>query len=154
MSTTRFLFSISDAVSLDTTRTPNHPWVSFLSLLLNRQTIHCLYSNQNGSLAFKCKLVSHCPWDTPAVLSFPLTVDSALALASLTRNTDSQLMTQMVFGSLLKCHFPPRGLVWDLPGPGLTPGSHAWQADSLPSEPPGKLLVWPHCSFLSEPFLP
>ena len=26
----------------------------------------------------------------------------------------------------------------DLPDPGIEPGSPAWQADSLPSEPPGK----------------
>ena len=31
------------------------------------------------------------------------------------------------------CH--PSG---DFPGPGIEPGSHALQADSLPSEPPGK----------------
>ena len=27
---------------------------------------------------------------------------------------------------------------WDLPDPGIEPGSPALQADSLPSEPPGK----------------
>ena len=31
--------------------------------------------------------------------------------------------------------FPPLG---DLPDPAIKPGSPAWQADSLPSEPPGK----------------
>ena len=30
---------------------------------------------------------------------------------------------------------------WDLPDPGIEPGSPASQADSLPSEPPGKLFV-------------
>ena len=29
----------------------------------------------------------------------------------------------------------------DLPGPGIEPGSPALQADALPSEPPGKLVV-------------
>ena len=33
------------------------------------------------------------------------------------------------------CHFPSPG---DLPDPGIEPGSPAVQADSLPSEPPGK----------------
>ena len=28
----------------------------------------------------------------------------------------------------------------DLPDPGIEPGSPAWQADALPSEPPGKLV--------------
>ena len=32
--------------------------------------------------------------------------------------------------------FPPTG---DLPDPGIEPGSPALRADSLPSEPPGKL---------------
>ena len=36
------------------------------------------------------------------------------------------------------CHFP---LQRDLPDPGIEPGSPALQADSLPSEPPGKPLV-------------
>ena len=27
---------------------------------------------------------------------------------------------------------------WDLPNPGIKPRSPAWQADTLPSEPPGK----------------
>jgi len=27
----------------------------------------------------------------------------------------------------------------DLPDPGIEPGSPAWQGDSLPAEPPGKL---------------
>ena len=31
--------------------------------------------------------------------------------------------------------FPSPG---DLPNPGIEPGSPAWQADALPSEPPGK----------------
>ena len=31
--------------------------------------------------------------------------------------------------------FPSPG---DLPNPGIKPGSHTWQADSLPYEPPGK----------------
>ena len=34
--------------------------------------------------------------------------------------------------------FPPTG---DLPDPGIEPGSPALQADSLPSEPPGKPLA-------------
>ena len=29
----------------------------------------------------------------------------------------------------------------DLPDPGIEPGSPALQADSLPSEPPGKLMM-------------
>ena len=33
--------------------------------------------------------------------------------------------------------FPPPG---DLPNPGIEAGSHELQADSLPSEPPGKFL--------------
>ena len=33
--------------------------------------------------------------------------------------------------------FPSPG---DIPNPGIEPGSPALQADSLPSEPPGKLL--------------
>ena len=33
------------------------------------------------------------------------------------------------------CHFPSPG---DLPDPGIEPGSPAFQADALPSEPPGK----------------
>ena len=32
--------------------------------------------------------------------------------------------------------FPSPG---DLPDPGIEPGSHALEADALPSEPPGKL---------------
>ena len=36
--------------------------------------------------------------------------------------------------------FPSPG---DLPNPGIEPGSSAWQADTLPSEPPGK----PHLAF-------
>ena len=35
--------------------------------------------------------------------------------------------------------FPPPV---DLPDPGIEPGSPAWQADSLPSGPPGKLLKY------------
>ena len=34
--------------------------------------------------------------------------------------------------------FPSPG---DLPDPGIEPGSPAWQADALPSEPPGKLVI-------------
>ena len=34
--------------------------------------------------------------------------------------------------------FPPPG---DLPNPGIEPGSHALQVDSLPSEPPGKKIT-------------
>ena len=34
--------------------------------------------------------------------------------------------------------FPSSG---DLPDPGIEPGSPAWQADALPSEPPGKLVI-------------
>ena len=30
----------------------------------------------------------------------------------------------------------------DLPHPGIEPGSLAWQADSLPSETPGKTQKW------------
>ena len=29
----------------------------------------------------------------------------------------------------------------DLPDPGINSGSSAWQADSLPSEPPGKRVI-------------
>ena len=29
----------------------------------------------------------------------------------------------------------------DLPDPGIKPGSPTWQADSLPSDPPGKLSM-------------
>ena len=36
----------------------------------------------------------------------------------------------------------------DLPDPGMEPGSPAFQADSLPSEPPGKPTVGP-CWFSS-----
>ena len=35
--------------------------------------------------------------------------------------------------------FPPP---WDLPDPGIEPGSPALQVDSLPSEPPGKAGDW------------
>ena len=35
--------------------------------------------------------------------------------------------------------FPTPG---DLPNPGVKPGSLALQADALPSEPPGKLLIY------------
>ena len=31
---------------------------------------------------------------------------------------------------------------WDLPDPGIEPGSPALQADALPSEPPGKLSLY------------
>ena len=34
--------------------------------------------------------------------------------------------------------FPPPG---DLPSPGIKPESPALQADALPSEPPGKLII-------------
>ena len=37
--------------------------------------------------------------------------------------------------------FPPPG---DLPDPGIKLRSPALQADSLPSEPPGKLMVFAH----------
>ena len=37
--------------------------------------------------------------------------------------------------------FPPPG---DLPNPGIEPGSLALQADSLPSEPPGKPISRPY----------
>ena len=64
--------------------------------------------------------------------------------------------------------FPPPG---DLPDPGIEPGSPTFQADSLPSEPPGKslkgnanggkkkyVLKWTHCrrarSEHSFPFTP
>ena len=30
----------------------------------------------------------------------------------------------------------------DLPNPGIKPGSPTWQADALPSEPPGDPLPW------------
>ena len=30
---------------------------------------------------------------------------------------------------------------WDLPNPGIEPGSPALQADSLPPEPPGKQVI-------------
>ena len=36
------------------------------------------------------------------------------------------------------CHFPSPGY---LPNPGIEPGSHALQVDSLPSEPPGKKIT-------------
>ena len=32
----------------------------------------------------------------------------------------------------------------DLPNPGIEPGSPAFQADTLPSEPPGKPLPYDH----------
>ena len=38
--------------------------------------------------------------------------------------------------------FPSPG---DLPDPGMEPGSPALQADSLPSEPPGKTEPWVIC---------
>ena len=38
-----------------------------------------------------------------------------------------------------------------LPNPGIEPGSPALQADSLPSEPPGKPLITPPHSFSSPP---
>ena len=34
----------------------------------------------------------------------------------------------------------PRPLPGDLPNPGIEPRTPTWQADSLPSEPPGKPL--------------
>ena len=43
--------------------------------------------------------------------------------------------------------FPSPG---DLPNPGIKPRSPALQADSLPSEPPGKLLSDPRPSLLTE----
>ena len=42
--------------------------------------------------------------------------------------------------------FPPPG---NLPNPGIEPRSLALQADSLPAEPPGKLLSGPHFETLS-----
>ena len=39
---------------------------------------------------------------------------------------------------ILQEEFPPPG---DLPSPGIEPRSPALQADSLPPEPPGKLLL-------------
>ena len=42
--------------------------------------------------------------------------------------------------------FPSPG---DLPNPGIKPGSSALQADSLPSEPPGK-LVWIMLHFMCQ----
>ena len=36
--------------------------------------------------------------------------------------------------------FPSPG---DLLDPGIEPASSAWQADSLPLEPPGKPVIWP-----------
>ena len=42
--------------------------------------------------------------------------------------------------------FPPPG---NLPNPGVEPRSLALQADSLPAEPPGKLLSGPHFETLS-----
>ena len=48
-------------------------------------------------------------------------------------------------GSSVHGIFPGKGtgmgghfLQGDLPNPGIKPGSPAWQADALPSEPPGK----------------
>ena len=41
----------------------------------------------------------------------------------------------------------------DLPDPGIESGSSAWQADSLPSEPPGKPIYIPVCSLLLTFFL-
>ena len=38
----------------------------------------------------------------------------------------------------------------DLPNPGTEAGSPALQADSLPSEPPGKPSPLPYCSFISQ----
>ena len=38
-------------------------------------------------------------------------------------------------------------LLGDLPNPGIKPRSPAWQADSLPSEPLGKLTVGPRPIF-------
>ena len=38
----------------------------------------------------------------------------------------------------------------DLPKPGIEPGSPTLQADSLPSEPPGKLLTYALMFYLSK----
>ena len=43
---------------------------------------------------------------------------------------------QSMGGGGRRLPFPSPG---DLPDPGIKPGSPAWQADALPSEPPGKL---------------
>ena len=39
----------------------------------------------------------------------------------------------------------PFPIPWDLPNPGIEPRSPTLQADSLPSEPPGKPLLGPRC---------
>ena len=44
---------------------------------------------------------------------------------------------------------PPPG---DLPDPGMEPGSPALQADSLPSEPPGKLRLWTQAAAVPWPW--
>ena len=52
-------------------------------------------------------------------------------------------------GSSVHGIFQARVLEWfaisfsrDLPNPGIEPGSPTLQADTLPSEPPGKLLIY------------
>ena len=57
-----------------------------------------------------------------------------------------------IYSSILtwsRLPFPSPG---ELPDPGIEPGSPALQADSLPSEPPGKLLASLGCryAFLSK----
>ena len=42
----------------------------------------------------------------------------------------------------------------DLPDPGIEPGSPALQADTLPSEPPGKPLPYDHITIWPSSFIP
>ena len=43
---------------------------------------------------------------------------------------------------------------WDLPDPGIEPGSPALQADALPSEPPGKPSIACHSATKKKEILP
>ena len=43
---------------------------------------------------------------------------------------------------------------WDLPNPGIGPGSLALQADALPSEPPGKPSIACHSAIKKKKILP
>ena len=65
---------------------------------------------------------------------------------------DHQAPLSMGFSRQEYCSGLPYPSLRDIPDPGIEPGSPAWQADSLPSEPPGKprgtlegdlIKVWP-----------
>ena len=62
--------------------------------------------------------------------SYPIVCD--LIDCSLTASSVHEILQARILNEL---PFPPPG---DLPNPGIEPGSPALQADSLPSEPPGK----------------